>query len=164
MTGRESAPGLVLGLLLLATACHESPAPGPAAPVPTRVTIGMHVVEVEVVTTPETRARGLGGRDRLAEGQGMLFPYAVAARHGFWMKDMRFDIDILWIRAGHIVDIAHSVPHRPPPSGELPIYKPRDPADLVLEVPAGSSERLGWQIGDRVAVEPPLDQRASAAD
>ena len=140
-------------ILLLALACageRESP----AAVHPTaEVTIGIHRVQVEVADTPERMSQGLSGRASLAEGRGMIFPYARADRHGFWMYDMHFDIDMVWIRGGRIVDVTSRAPHDPP--GELPVYRPAVPADLVLEVPAGTAEKLGWKIGDRVTVEPP---------
>jgi len=145
------APALAL---LLAAACSGE-RETPASTYPTaEVTIGIHRLRVEVADTPERKSRGLSGRSRLAEGQGMVFPYARAERQGFWMYDMHFDIDIIWIRGDRIVDVTPRVPHDPP--GELPLYRPREPADLVLEVPAGTAEKLAWGIGDRVTVDPPV--------
>jgi len=140
-------------ILLLALACAgERESPASAYPT-AEVTIGIHRVQVEVADTPERRSRGLSGRASLAEGRGMIFPYARADRHGFWMYDMHFDIDIIWIRGDRIVDVTSRAPHDSP--DELPVYRPREPADLVLEVPAGTADRLGWKIGDRVTVDPP---------
>ncbi len=147
-------------ILLLALACageRESP----ASDYPTaEVTIGIHRVQVEVADTPERMSRGLSGRASLAEGRGMIFPYARADHHGFWMYDMHFDIDMVWIRGGRIVDVTPRARHDPP--GELPVHRPGVPADLVLEVPAGTAEKLGWKIGDRVTVDPPSRLRAPA--
>lgn len=110
-------------------------------------------VTMEVVTTPEAQRRGLGGRDGLAADRGMAFPYERAGKHTFWMKDMRFDIDIVWIREDRIVDIRHRVPHPTDPSpSRLPTYTPREIANLVIEVPAGYAALHGWRIGDRVEV------------
>jgi uncharacterized membrane protein (UPF0127 family) len=90
----------------------------------------------------------------------MVFPYARAGQHGFWMYQMHFDIDIVWIRDDRIVDVTPGARHDPP--GELPVYRPREPADLVLEVPSGTAERLGWKIGDRVTVDPPVRRAGSS--
>jgi uncharacterized membrane protein (UPF0127 family) len=76
------------------------------------------------------------------------------------MLEMRFDIDIVWIRDDRIVDVTRRALHDP--TGELPVYRPREPANLVLEVPAGTVEKLGWKIGDRVTAEPPLLPQAPA--
>ena len=139
-------------ILLLALACaREGESPASAYPT-AEVTIGIHRVQVEVANTPGRMSQGLSGRASLAKGRGMIFPYARADRHGFWMYDMHFDIDIVWIRDGRIVDVTSRAPHDPP--GELPVYRPGVPADLVLEVPAGTVDELGWKIGDRVTVDP----------
>jgi uncharacterized membrane protein (UPF0127 family) len=80
----------------------------------------------------------------------MLFPYDAPGLHGFWMPDMNFDIDILWMRAGRIVHLERDVSRGDPTT----VHRPREPADLVLEVPAGTAQRLGWRAGDAVSIEP----------
>jgi uncharacterized membrane protein (UPF0127 family) len=147
-------------VLLLAVACAGERESATSAYPTAEVTIGIHRIQVEVADTPDRRSRGLSGRSRLGEGRGMVFPYARAERHGFWMYDMRFDIDIVWIREDRIVDVTSRAPHDPP--GALPSYRPKEPADLVLEVPAGTAESLGWKIGDRVTVDPPIRLQAPA--
>jgi uncharacterized membrane protein (UPF0127 family) len=143
---------LVALLGLLALACERgepAPPPAEARPPHARVTIGVHVIDAEVADTPERKQRGLSGRASLADGHGMLFPYDAPARHGFWMPDMHFDIDILWIRAGRIVTIAADVSKDEPER----VYRPSEPADMVLELPAGTAARRGFQVGDAVAVD-----------
>lgn len=124
----------------------------PPAPAFARVSVGMHVVRAEIADTHERRARGLAGRDALAEGEGMLFVYPRADRYGFWMRGMRFDLDLVWIRDGRIVEISAEVPHAVA-QGEPPVYRPSEPVDRVLEVPASTAARLGWRVGDAVHVE-----------
>jgi uncharacterized membrane protein (UPF0127 family) len=141
-------------VLLLAVACAGEQESATSAYPTAEVTIGFRRIQVEVADTPDRMARGLSGRPRLAEGRGMVFPYGRADRHGFWMYEMHFDIDIVWIRDDRIVDVTSRARHDPP--GELPVYRPREPADLILEVPAGTAEGLSWKIGDRVTVEPPV--------
>lgn len=133
---------------LLALGCEPAAPPEPAAP-RARVTIGVHVIDAEVADTPARKQRGLSGRTSLADGQGMLFPYAEPGLHGFWMPDMHFDIDILWIRAGRIVDVAADVSKDEPRA----VHRPREPADLVLELPAGTAQRRGFRVGDAVQVD-----------
>jgi uncharacterized membrane protein (UPF0127 family) len=136
---------------LLALGCERGEPVAPAEPAAprARVTIGVHVIDAEVADTPARKQRGLSGRPSLADGQGMLFPYAEPGRHGFWMPDMHFDIDILWIRAGRIVDVSADVSKDDPRA----VVRPREPADLVLELPAGTAQRRGFRVGDAVQVD-----------
>lgn len=116
---------------------------------PNVIIIGDTVVTVEIADTPVSRAQGLSGRDSLPADQGMYFPLEQSARHSFWMKDMRFPLDIIWIREGKIVDISENVPY---PAGDQPpaTVQPKEPADAVLEVNAGFTERHGLKIGDEI--------------
>ncbi|MBZ0250830.1 MAG: DUF192 domain-containing protein, partial [Burkholderiales bacterium] len=111
---------------------------------------------VEIAQTPAEQQKGLGHRDALAPGTVMYFPYGRADYHGFWMKGMRFDIDILWIRDGRIVHIERRAAAQPgAPDEALKVYRPGAPADAVLEVNAGEAEKHGWRIGDRVEFHRP---------
>ena len=101
--------------------------------------------------TPEKQSKGLGYRDSLAWGNGMYFPYAHAGIYSFWMRGMRFAIDIVWIRGGRIVDISRDVPFVPGENG--PTIRPREATDAVFEVPAGYASASGWRIGDRVKLD-----------
>ena len=130
---------------LLAAGCANSEGAADA------VTIRHRRVEVEVVESNADQKLGLGKRDDLAWNRGMLFVYESPKVIGIWMKDMRFDIDILWLRDGRIVDMVWRAPHDP---GEpLPVYRPRELADMVLEVPAGYAEAHSWRKGDLARIE-----------
>ena len=112
------------------------------------VTIGEDiVVRVEVAATTTTRERGLSGHAPLKRGTGMWFIFPVAERYTFWMKDMRFPLDMIWVRDGVIVDITADVPPPQPGQTQLPIYSPVEPADRVLEVSAGFAREHGLRLG-----------------
>lgn len=151
---RQVAPLPLLGALALATALLGCPPRRPAATLPHAVvSVAGHRIQVEVADSVAARIRGLSGREGLAADHGMLFPYAVAGRRGFWMKGMHFDLDLIWIRDKRIVDMTLRVPHA---IGEFPpVYRPAEPVNMVLEVPAGTAQRLGWRRGDPVSVDPP---------
>lgn len=119
------------------------------------ITIRHQRVEVDVVETVAAKRLGLGKRDSLAWNRGMLFVYDAPGFPGIWMKDMQFDIDILWLRDRRLVDMVWRAPHAPPgdPGDRLPVYQPRELADMVLEVPAGYAQAHGWQIGDLAEIE-----------
>jgi uncharacterized protein len=118
--------------------------------------VGHAQFSVEVVTRPEAQRLGLGNRDHLADGRGMLFLYDSTGEHIFWMKGMRFAIDILWIRSGRLVYILEDIQ---PPS---PLLKDRFleqygqgiQADMVLELPAGTTREASLKIGDPVILLP----------
>jgi uncharacterized membrane protein (UPF0127 family) len=144
---------VVVAFGALVGACSRDP----ASATPT-IKIRSDIVRVDVARTPEERARGLGGRTSLAPGAGMAFPFDKPGRPRFWMAGMYFDIDIVWIRDSRVVDFSERLPHPPPEldplTAGLPEYRPREPADLVLEVPAGTVHALGWERGDLVEVSP----------
>ncbi len=107
-------------------------------------------IQVEIVDTPAQKRRGLSGRKSLAENAGMLFIFERPDYYYFWMKDMNFPLDLIWIRDGKVVDIT---PHVLPPAGpvrQLTRYRPSSPADWVLEVKAGMAEKCGVKVGDEI--------------
>lgn len=119
-------------------------------PLATQLEIRGNIFTVELAVTAKEKERGLGYRDSLAPNSGMLFVYQNRDRYGFWMKGMRFPIDIIWIMDQTIVDISKNVPV--PTAGALPTYTPKEPVNKVLEVNAGVSDRLGIQIGDTITI------------
>jgi uncharacterized protein len=116
------------------------------------VTIGGTAVRAEIAADEASQRRGLSGRERLGADEGMLFLLADDSP-SFWMKGMRFPLDIVWIKNGRVVDLTADVP---PPRGNgaeaLPTYSPDRPADRALEVNAGWAARHGIARGDVVMV------------
>ncbi len=108
---------------------------------------------VEVVTTPQAMTLGLSGRDSIGS-DGMLFILSEPQVAQFWMKDMKFDLDLVWIGGGRIVGITPMVPAPKDnrPDNQLPIYVSPSQTDMVLEVPAGLTQTQGWQVGDQVVL------------
>jgi hypothetical protein len=117
--------------------------------------IGSKSVEVEVVDSEELRAKGLSGRSSLEENKGMLFVFEKRdVEPVFWMKDMEFAIDIIWIDNDKIVRIDKEVPSakKGVPDGSLTRYAPGQPIDYVLEVSSGFSDKNTIKIGDSVTL------------
>jgi uncharacterized membrane protein (UPF0127 family) len=151
---------MALLLLVAAIACGgtaaevSTPPPGPdSTPTPTTVTIGDASFAVELAVTPQQQAQGLSRRPSLTPGTGMLFIFKSEGQPFFWMKDMHFPLDMVWISAEYVVvDITEDVP--PPDSGQttsdLPTYRPAEPAQYVLEINAGEAESADMRIGDLV--------------
>lgn len=112
-------------------------------------------VLAEIARDPVARARGLSGRKSLPELGGMLFSFDAPDSYGIWMKDMRFPLDIVWMRDNRVVDL---VENAPVPEGgvrdsHLAVFTPDVPADSVLEVNAGFVSRYNIKIGDRVGAD-----------
>lgn len=114
--------------------------------------VGGHILRVEIADTMATRAQGLSGKERLAENEGMFFIFPIPAIYPFWMKDMKFPIDIIWIRGEKIVGISENAAV-PDSSGGLPIYSPPAIIDKVLEVDAGVAKKLGLTEGQVVRLK-----------
>ena len=107
---------------------------------------GEHVFEVEIASTPEEKAMGLMFRTSLAGNAGMLFPYSPPQEATMWMRNTYISLDMVFIRADGIV---HRVEARTEPFSERVIASRGDVA-AVLELKAGTAERLGLKPGDRV--------------
>jgi len=109
-------------------------------------------IPVEVSDTPEKRSLGLGKRDKLVNGWGMLFVFEKRIPHSFWMKNMRFPIDIIWLDNQRIVELAENVP--PPQEGESPkVMEPRLPSNFVLEIESGRARALGLKVGQKLSYQ-----------
>ena len=177
--------GIAAGLLAVTVACGdaattappatapptnqaESPGTVPAATgAPTETTIAGPFVRVddlvfpvELAADPDTRIRGLSGRASLDSGTGMLFIFENSERFRFWMREMQFSLDIVWISSGCVVvDISVDVPFPDPstPLSDLPRYSPESVARYVLEINGGEASDLGLGAGDRVEFLGELD-------
>jgi len=118
-----------------------------------RLTVGASAFSVEVASTTLARANGLSGRDGLGEDEGMYFIFGGPGNYGFWMKDMKFPIDIIWINGGKVAGFAENAAPQPKtPLWGLKIYYPPEPVDRVLEVGAGTVEKYKIKIGDSVSL------------
>ncbi len=121
------------------------------------VILGGKTLSVEVVYTPAALEKGLSGHAPLSDTQGMLFVFAKPGRYGFWMKDMTFPLDIIWISdrkaTASTTDskIVHIEKSLSPATYPHIFYSPDD-AQYVLEVAAGQSDNLHLKIGDTVQI------------
>ena len=131
-----------------------SPATQTPAPERVRVQVGDVAVEAEVADDSLERARGLSGRSGLGRDEGMLFLLPDDAPT-FWMKGMRFGLDIVWIRGRRVVDVTGRIPAPRPgtPESRLKTYSPSRAANNALEVRAGWAARNRVSVGDLVRVQ-----------
>ncbi len=150
-------------LLLLAAGCafkadrSVAPAANSSSPYHTPLQVGEHRLLVQIALTDAEHEQGLSGRQKLTAAEGMLFDFKNTPdiEPGFWMKDMNFDLDFIWIDQGRVVGIT---PNAPAPknisdaatTAQLPLYYPPAPVDAVLEVNAGWSKTHFIKTGDFV--------------
>ena len=116
------------------------------------ITVGATPLLVELALTPAERSRGLGYRPGLLAGTGMLFLELEPQVQSFWMKGMRFCLDIVWIEGGQIVGAAEDACPSAPgtPDRALPRFVSPVPVSAVLEVPAGWLAANGYGVGTPV--------------
>ncbi len=110
-----------------------------------RIRTGSGIIQAQVADDDEERMLGLGGRACIGESQGMLFVYPEPGVHAYWMKGMRFAIDIVWLGADKRVvkvdpEIQASNPGRFTAGAVM----------YVLELKAGRAQELGLRSGSRL--------------
>jgi len=119
----------------------------PQAP---KAEINGHVFSLYLAKTAEEQSIGLAKYKEIDMNQGMLFLFQKPDYYSFWMKDMRFPIDIIFINGNKVVDVFQNVPVSP--NDNLPIYTTKTKADKVLEINAGLSNKYGIKTGSEVKI------------
>ncbi len=122
-----------------------------ARPTTPSVTINKLEIPVEIAETPAEAQKGLSGRASLDPEKGMLFIFAKADYYHFWMPDMHFPIDIIWINNNQVVDISYNAPNKFE-SANPKFYSPTKKANYVLEVNAGFSKKNNIKTGSLVVL------------
>ena len=171
---RHSLLPLVLVLGLLPTACNRNAAPPVVVPPPEsppRIALvsdaklllvasdpaeradGGAIVSVEIAASHADRERGLGGRETLPDGRGMLFVYGDSDGRTFWMKDCFIALDIAFLDADGVMRDVVTLPPGVGLSGkDIPAHTCASPVRYVLEVRARWLDENGIGVGDTVDV------------
>lgn len=111
------------------------------------VQIESEKIRTEVASNPTEHEKGLSGRPCIEPNQGMLFVFDKAGHYPFWMKDMNFPIDIVWIGADHkVVGIDTNLA----PSSYPDKYVSSKPSKYILELQANRSSSLHINLGTSV--------------
>jgi uncharacterized protein len=98
-------------------------------------------IVADIAMTQDQETKGLSGRDRLQENQGMLFVFKTPGKYGFWMPSMKFPLDIFWLdSSGSVVYIKENLQ---PCSSILncPTYVPDTDSLYVVETVAGFAQK-----------------------
>lgn len=116
-----------------------------------KIRVGTQVLTIEYATGDEKITKGLSGRKELPKGRGMFFVFPMDGNYSFWMKDMLFPIDIIFLGSGYkIIDILYSAP--PCGKEDCPKVSPQEKFRYALEVNAGWSKENELKIGDQLEV------------
>lgn len=106
---------------------------------------------VLVARTTSQQIEGWSNKDNMGGYNGMIFRYPPGIFPAMVMRKMRFPLDILWVDNGKIVDMAKNLPpDNAQREEDLFQYRPRMPATLVIEMPAGFVDKYSVKIGDSV--------------
>lgn len=110
------------------------------------VTINNKRLNVTVADSSSERERGLSGRERLSDKEGMLFIFDSDGVYCFWMKDMKFNIDMIWLdKDKKVIHIQENAT----PDSYPETFCPNQEARYVLEVGAGNARKLEIKRGDK---------------
>ena len=115
------------------------------------VELGGKEFSVEIADTSEKHALGLMFRDSMPSDHGMFFIFPAEAPRGFWMKNTRIPLDIMYFDKDlKLVSISADTP--PCRVSRCPSYPSIVPAKYVLELNAGKAAELGVNLGDTLIV------------
>ena len=102
---------------------------------------------LEIPDTPQKKMKGLMFRDSMPEDHGMLFIFDADGFYSFWMKNTLIPLDMVWLDSDlTVVHIETDVPVCP--GDPCPSYRPGAPARYVLELCAGTVQKIGLTTGD----------------
>jgi uncharacterized membrane protein (UPF0127 family) len=112
-----------------------------------------HSFDIEIAADDASRERGLMFRDTMPADHGMLFLFERPAVQTFWMKNTHIPLDILYFDQNYkLVSMSARTPPCYSPGDNCPIYPSAAPAQYVLELNAGTAEKLGVKPGDELKV------------
>ncbi len=131
---------LIIFLVLIFVVRSES------ASVAKKISIGDRVFKVEVANELVTLTQGLSGKGSLAVDEGMLFIFSDKKIRNFWMKDMNFPIDLIWLDDNIVVGWQENMAI-PEVGTKLKKYPSPQPVNRVLEIPANSISTMDIQKG-----------------
>ena len=112
-----------------------------------KVDLGKCRFVVEIAKTNKKRELGLVERDALCQRCGMLFEFSKKARYKFFMKGMRFPIDIVWIADDNIVGIERNISEK-----SIKTFQPITPVDRVLEINSNETAKCEIEIGEKMII------------
>ncbi len=151
----RSIVGIVAVLLITSTVLILAVMQVKEKPTPSiqTLTIGNARLDVTLADTYEKREQGLSGKPKMAENEGMLFTFPVSGTWTFWMNDMLFDLDFIYIKDQQVIAVKERIPAPKNNNGTVALIEPKKEFDWMVEVNAGWVENNTIKIGDRVRLQ-----------
>ncbi len=154
--------GVKLGLMLLAAASAAACQRGQSIQGTEQVIIAGELFHLEVASDDSARTQGLMGRTEIASDGGMLFIFRTAQVRQFWMAYCLVDIDIIFLDGQGRVTATHTMKTEDPRKEDEPEldylarlagYPSVYGAQFAIELRAGSIERLGVNVEDKIELD-----------
>ncbi len=112
------------------------------------LSINNHTILLDIADTPALQRQGLSDRESLADNTGMLFVFPEKSIQNFWMYNMHFPLDVVWISDQTVVGLQKNIPL--PTTEDIPRFSSPIPVNYVLELNAGFIKKHGISVGDMV--------------
>jgi uncharacterized membrane protein (UPF0127 family) len=153
-------------LLLALCGCEHSRGTSGQAPKLETVVIGGEKFDLELALDDAARERGMMGRNQIPDHGGMLFvfPDSKVRVQSFWMGHCLVDIDIIFLDRRGFVTATHRMKAEPPRRADeseadydarMPRYSSGYPAQFVIELKAGTLDRLNIRFEQRIDLDIP---------
>jgi len=114
------------------------------------LTVGETKVSLDIANTEGNRIRGLSGREEILYYQGMIFVFPMDGIYSFWMKDMNFSLDIIWLDKDYkIVHLEKNISPETYPKSFIPEKKSR----YVVELHSGFATTHNLVVGQSLSIE-----------
>jgi uncharacterized protein len=144
---------LLLGLVVAGISCVNSTAVTQYSDEPINVQVGENNFKTIVRDDAFERSKGLSGTESLTNEEAMLFIFAGPNKQSFWMKNMKFPLDFIWIRDGIVIGVNEDIPHPDANDGKTARVGSPGPVDMVMEINAGQIKEQGIRIGESITIE-----------
>jgi hypothetical protein len=134
---------MAAGALVGCRSSNEAPGGLPVV----EVRVGSKTLTLEVAATPDSRQTGLMKRDSMPADHGMLFVFPAEESLGFYMKNTRIPLDIIFLDASRrVVSIETMKPY------DLSTTDSAGPSKYAIEVNAGVAKASGVKVGDTIDI------------
>lgn len=110
-----------------------------------------HTITLLLAKTEKEQHMGLSDKNSLPKNTGMLFVFPHPDYYVFWMRHVKFSLDIIYIKNNKVVTILEQVKNPPYDMQNPPLLRPHSPANNVLEVSAGTAKKYNVKVGDTIA-------------